>query len=271
MRVLIIDDEELARRGLELRLKTFAQLDIVGFAASGTQAVEAIREFRPDVIFLDIQMPGLDGFGVVAALPHHQLPLVVFVTAYDQYAVKAFDTHAVDYLLKPIDGDRLAECVARLEARWGQNLAASERKLLIGLVSELTGRSPDSVARAVEQGQMDTDSRYVSRLAVKDGRRTVRLEMANIEWIDAAGDYMCIHADGETHVMRGTMKGLEELLNPVNFQRVHRSTIVNVGRVRELRPHMNGEYFLTMDSGAELKLSRHYRDKVALFANRSSG
>ena len=269
MRVVIIDDEELARRGLELRLKAFSQLEVVGFAANGTEAVASIRQLRPDVIFLDIQMPALDGFGVVAAVPQHQLPLVVFVTAYDQYAVKAFDTHAVDYLLKPIDEDRLADCIARLEARLGQNLAATERKRLIGLVSELTGQSPDSVTRAIEAGQMDADKRYVTRLAVKDGRRTVRVEIPHIEWIDAAGDYMCIHADGQTHVMRGTMKGLEEILNPLHFQRVHRSTIVNVDRVRELRPHMNGEYFLTMDSGAELKLSRHYRDKVALFINRS--
>ena len=267
MRVLIIDDEDLARRGLELRLREFKHLDIVGFAASGNQAVEAIRKLRPEVVFLDIQMPGLDGFGVVAALPHHLVPLIVFVTAYDQYAVRAFDSRAVDYLLKPIDPDRLAACVGRLEARLIQRTAAHDRSVLIGMVSELTGRSPDSVAEAVARGELDNERRYVSRLAVKDGRRTVRLEVANIEWIDAAGDYMCIHIDGETHVMRGTMKALEEILDPHFFQRIHRSTIVNVGRVRELRPHMNGEYFLTMDSDAEVKLSRHYRDKVSLFGN----
>ena len=262
---MIIDDEALARRGLELRLRQFDAVEVIGFATNGPNAVTEIQSQRPDVVFLDIQMPGLDGFGVLSALPAELSPAVVFVTAYDQYAVKAFESHAMDYLLKPIDEDRLAECVSRLVSDRDRETAVQDRSRLIEMVSELTGHTPNSVSDAIERGELGPGKRYLRRLPVKDGRRTLRLDVETIDWIDAAGDYMCIHAEGKTHVLRGTMKRLEASLNPILFQRIHRSTIVNVERVSALRAHMNGEYFLTLDCGTELKLSRHYKDKLGVF------
>ena len=265
VRALIIDDEALARRGLELRLQKYSDIDVVGFATGGRAAVEAIRKHRPDVVFLDIQMPGLDGFGVLMALPADIAPVVVFVTAYDQYAVQAFEAHALDYLLKPIDEQRFDVCIERIRRAQSERSASQQRGILIDFVSGLTGDSPAEVSAAVARGDPDGGNRYLKRLPVKEGRRTVRLDVDEIDWIDAAGDYMCIHAAGTTHVLRGTMKRLEASLNPKQFQRIHRSTIVNIERVEELRPHMNGEYFLTLQCGTELKLSRHYKSKLNLF------
>ena len=266
MRVLIVDDEELARRGLALRLEPVSDIEICGYAASGAEAINSIRELRPDLVFLDIQMPGVDGFGVLRALST-QMPLVIFVTAYDQYAIKAFDAYALDYLLKPIDDPRLEEALERARKRLQDGQASRHREALIGLISELTGDSPEALEDVLSGGELDHQSRYLRRLPIKEGGRTLCLNVKEIDWVDAAGDYMCIHAAGTTHVIRGTMKRLETGLNPLTFQRVHRSTIVNVHRVRELRPHMNGEYFLRLDCGNEIKLSRHYKEKLKLFVS----
>ena len=265
MRALIVDDEQLARRGLELRLARREDVEVVGFAANGREAIAAIQTLKPDVVFLDIQMPEMDGFSVVAALPTEQSPAVVFVTAYDRYAVQAFQANALDYVLKPIDEDRLDECLQRVRGLLEQRQAVEQRAGLLSLLCELTGDSPLEIEEAIGTAESPGSQRYLQRLAVKEGRRVIRLDVKKIDWIDAAGDYMCVHADGRTHVLRGTMKRLEAVLNPLWFQRIHRSTIVNIHRVKELRPHMNGEYFLLLPDGVELKLSRNYKDKLKYF------
>ena len=265
LRTLIVDDEQLARRGLELRLAQYDDVEVVGFAGDGRQAVAAIQSLKPDVVFLDIQMPEMNGFDVVAALPPELAPAIVFVTAYDQYAVQAFRANALDYVLKPIDEERLAECLRRVRQSLQQRQALEQRSELIELLCELTGDSPLEIEEAIATGEAAGHERYLTRLAVKEGRRVIRLDVKKIDWIDAAGDYMCVHADGRTHVLRGTMKRLEAALNPLWFQRIHRSTIVNIHRVRELRPHLNGEYFLLLPDGVELKLSRNYKDKLKYF------
>jgi two-component system LytT family response regulator len=262
IRTLIVDDEPLARRGLELRLRRHADIEIVGEAGNGRQAFHAISTLRPQLMFLDVQMPGVDGFELLRALPATQIPLTVFVTAYDQYALAAFAASALDYLLKPVDDARLDEAVARARARLTARKTEDHYERLLKLIVTLpeTAKAKLDVVLAD-----DADLNPGDKLIIKDGYRMLRIDLDSIRWIDAAGDYMCIHAGEDTHVLRGTMQQLERRLDPRRFVRVHRSSIVNLARVKEMRPHVNGEYFLVLDSGHELKLSRSYRDKVRLF------
>ncbi len=268
LRTLIVDDEPLARRGLELRLKEAADVQIVGQCANGREALAAIAELAPDLMFLDIQMPGLSGIDVVKQVPQESMPMVVFVTAFDKFAIDAFESHALDYLLKPVDEDRLARALDRVRAQWQQKQAAAQREQLMALIADLTDKGeiePEALAAAAGAAVR----RYATMLPIRSGRETVRLDVTTIDWIDAAGDYMCLHAGGATHVLRATMKELEDMLDPAVFQRVHRSTIVNLARVRSLRPHVNGECFLRLLSGQEVKLSRSFRDKVEMLLDRS--
>jgi two-component system LytT family response regulator len=267
IRTLIVDDEPLARRGLELRLKEATDIEIVAQCANGREALAAIAELAPDLMFLDIQMPGLSGIEVVKQVPQESMPMVVFVTAFDRFAIDAFESHALDYLLKPVDEERLARALDRVRAQWQQKQAAAQREQLMALIADLTGKGeiePEALAAAGQPAR-----RYATMLPIRSGRETIRLDVATIDWIDAAGDYMCLHAGGQTHVLRATMKELEDMLDPSVFQRVHRSTIVNLARVRSLRPHLNGECFLKLESGQEVKLSRSFRDKVELLLDRT--
>jgi two-component system LytT family response regulator len=197
----------------------------------------------------------------------------VFVTAFDRYAIDAFEAHALDYLLKPVDETRLAAALDRVRAQWQQRQALAQREQLMALLADLTGKgeiSPDALAQTTAGAATPpAGRRYATMLPIRSGRETLRLDVATIDWIDAAGDYMCLHAAGQTHVLRATMKELEEMLDPLVFQRVHRSTIVNLARVRSLRPHLNGECFLKLQSGQEIKLSRSFRDKVEMLLDRS--
>lgn len=264
IRTLIVDDEPLARRGLELRLATHADVEIVGEAGNGREAFFAVSALSPDLVLLDVQMPEVDGFGFLRALPPARMPLIVFVTAYDEHALAAFSASAVDYLLKPVDGDRLSEALGRVRSALASRAAGAHRDRLLRLIGELSGR-PDLSLEDALGGRFEPASPG-ERLAIRDGDRTVRLDPGEIRWIDAAGDYLCIHAGGETLVLRATMREMEQRLDPRRFLRIHRSTIVNRDCVRELRAHVNGEYFLTLESGQTLKLSRSYKDKVALLS-----
>jgi len=265
MRVLIVDDEPLARRGLVLRLEHFDDVEIVGQCSNGRDAVTATAKLRPDVLFLDIQMPIMSGFEVLRQIQAPDMPLVVFVTAFDEFAIKAFEAHALDYLLKPVDDDRLREALDRARNAREERDALAHRARLLELVVEMSGADDVSLEELLEHGLEAVGQGYPRTLPIKDGGKTVRLDMQTIDWIDAAGDYMCIHAAGTTHIMRGTMKKLEEILDPKIFQRVHRSTIVNIDRVREVRSHINGEFFLILDDDVELKMSRHYKDRIRHF------
>jgi two-component system LytT family response regulator len=257
IRVLIVDDEPLARRGLQIRLADEPGVEVVGEAGGGRTALEKIRELGPDLVFLDIEMPGMTGLELVSQLPTESMPLIVFVTAYDRYAVRAFEARAIDYLLKPVDPERFAGALRHVRERIEQRRAGEQRDRLLQLMADLKGSTdwPQAGAPAPADGT----------LSIREGRDIVRLRFDDIDWIDAAGDYMCVHAGSRTHILRGTMKSLEDVLDPERFQRVHRSTIVNLARVVRLRAHMNGEYFLVLEGGHELKLSRSFRDKVELF------
>ena len=260
---VIVDDESLARKGLRLRLSEFEDLRIVSECANGKEALQAVTEFMPDLMFLDIQMPGMSGFDVVSQLQQDNLPMVVFVTAYDEYAIEAFDVHAIDYLLKPIEPDRLKQAVERARNQQQQKDAVVEKRHLLDLVIGITGKSETSVAQLLKDHTGIVS--HAEKLAIKDGGQTALVLTRDIDWIDAAGDYMCIHANNETHIMRITMKDLETRLDPSVFQRVHRSTIVNLNRVTRLCSHMNGEYYLVLANDQSIKMSRTYRDKVQHF------
>jgi two-component system, LytTR family, response regulator len=262
IRSIIVDDEPLARRGLELRLRAFQDFEIVGQCANGREAVDAVAAHAPDLMFLDIEMPGIDGFEVLRRIPQTSMPMVVFVTAFDRYAIEAFDAHALDYLLKPLVDERLERTLGHVRDQFAQRKSVKHREQLVALLASVTGAGQLDAEELLARGTAGISRRFPEVLPIRLGRETMRLPVAAIEWVDAAGDYMCVHAEGRTHVVRATMKQFEDRLDPASFQRIHRSTIVNIRRIRKLKPHTNGEYFLTLEGGHELKLSRSYRDRL---------
>lgn len=265
IRVMLVDDEPLAIRGLKLRLQEFPEIEVIGECANGREAVKEIKAHAPDLVFLDIQMPGLDGFGVVRALIGAPAPLIIFVTAYDKYAIDAFEANALDYLVKPVEEERLKDAIHRAREAFKTRAAASRESRLVELLASLSDEDRDQIKELIQDPSWTSKERYSERLSFKDGSKVVMLNADDIDWIDAAGDYMCIHAGGKTHIIRETMKTLQQRLDPSRFQRIHRSAIVNVKKVKELHPHSNGEYFVILENGSELKLSRSYKDVVARF------
>lgn len=264
MRVIIVDDEPLARRGLRFRLEEHDDIEIVTECATGKDAVADIVHHLPDVVFLDIQMPELNGFEVVEMLHSKlkKLPIILFVTAYDEYALKAFEVHALDYLLKPADDERISEALKRVRESIAQNLQAVHSNKLVQAVAGLTGQNTSDIIKKLANNEPLGKSQYSDVMAIKDGSEVTRVNVSDILWIDAAGDYMCVHAKGGMHIMRKTMKELEQELNPDVFIRVHRSAIVNIHFVKKMVSHVSGEYHLILHNDTELKVSRSHRDKV---------
>jgi two-component system LytT family response regulator len=262
IRTLLVDDEKLAIQGLQLRLEPYGDVEVIGTCANGREAIRAIKTEKPDLVFLDIQMPGFDGFSVVKGVMEIEPPLFVFVTAYEEHAIRAFEANAVNYLMKPVDEDKLADTLDRVRTRLAEKRSADEAKKLQDVLAEI---APD----AIENLPADEESagRYERMINIKDRGQIFRVDVDSIEHIEAAGDYMIIATGDNSFVLRETMKDLERRLDPRVFQRVHRSTIVNLDQVRQVKPHTNGECFLVLDSGAEVKVSRSYRDVVARFVH----
>ncbi|WOJ94556.1 LytTR family DNA-binding domain-containing protein [Congregibacter variabilis] len=257
MRVLVVDDEPLARDLLLELLSDSPDLEVVGSASSGREALAAIRSHRPDLVLLDIEMPGMNGFEVVESLQADDcMPLVIFATAFNQYAVDAFDKNAVDYILKPVDGARLQK--ALLRAR-GRLLDGSKAKLLQAITA--VGQQPGREALSVEEA-LESYSDAVGRLPVRQGDSVQLLELDDIEWVDAAGDYMCVHSGGETFILRCTMKQLSDRLSLGPFARIHRSTLVNLNKILEITPLTKGECMLHLGDDTRLKVSRNYRSTI---------
>lgn len=265
LQALIVDDEALARRGLNHRLKSIAGVKVTGEATNGREAVRKIREMQPDLVFLDIQMPGMNGFDVIRELQSEDLPAILFVTAYDEFAIDAFEVNAVDYLLKPIDDQRLRQALDKVRNRLGRRRAQAQKNMLLKLVGDITGQPVSSLDELKQKGLEGMKRKESKKLAIRDAGKTTWVRQEDIDWVDAAGDYMCVHALGETHIMRKTMKELDTELDADFLQRIHRSTIVNVRRVKSMQSHINGEFFLTLDSGHTVKLSRTYKDKLKYF------
>ena len=247
MRVLIVDDEPLARRGVRNRLKQHSDVEIVGECATGRAAIAAIRAQSPNLVFLDIQMPDMSGFEVLRSLNPNEMPAVIFLTAYDKYTLEAFGVHALNYLLKPIDDSRFESALkhARLqiESRAFPDLERRIRELL----------------KAAGAPQLD---RYETRFSVRTGQKIVVVLANDIDWIEACGDYVNLHAGNRTHLLRQTMNKMESQLDPTRFLRIHRSTIVQTSRIRELVALDNREFLLRLADGKELKTSRSYSDRI---------
>lgn len=260
IRTILVDDEPLAIQGLELRLQPFADIEIIERCANGREAIRAIRTHKPDLVFLDIQMPGFDGFSVVSGLSDIDPPLFVFVTAFMQHALKAFEAQAVDYLLKPVEEERLAATIERVRQRLAEKQGAQGAERLKEILSEV---APEALPQDLSDSPQA--SRFEKVLNIKDRGQIFRVDVGDIERIDAAGDYMCIYTGDQTLVLRETMKDLEKRLDPRKFQRIHRSTIVNLDNIKSVKPHTNGECFLVLGSGTQVKVSRSYRDVVARF------
>jgi two-component system, LytTR family, response regulator len=262
IRTILVDDEKLAIQGLTLRLEKFPDVEIIDTCSNGREAIRKIKTEKPDLVFLDIQMPGFDGFSVVKGVMELEPPLIVFVTAYQEHAVRAFEANAVNYLMKPVDEDKLADTMERVRTRLAEKNAAGEAEKLKNVLAEV---APDAVSAVSDEP--DHAARYEKLINIKDRGQIFRVDVDSIERIEAAGDYMCIYTADNSLILRETMKDLERRLDPRVFQRVHRSWIVNLNQVRQVKPHTNGECFLVLDSGADVKVSRSYRDVVARFVH----
>ncbi len=245
LRVLLVDDEPLVRQGIRDFLEVESDISIVGECGNGVEALETIAREQVDLVFLDVQMPELDGLGVAAALAEQSGPSVVFVTAYSEHAVRAFEVNAVDYVLKPFDRERFSAALSRARAR----LAGGERE-------ELSRRLGAVLA------ELQRTQGHAQRLVVRSDGRIRLVPVGDIDWIEAADNYARLHVGAERHLIRETMGALEARLDPARFARIHRSAIVNLGRIRELQPTFNGEYAVFLHSGMKLTLSRGYRDAL---------
>jgi two-component system, LytTR family, response regulator len=265
IRTILVDDEKLAIQGMELRLQAFEDIEIVATCHNGREAIRKIKTLKPDLVFLDIQMPGFDGFSVVQGIMDIDPPLFVFVTAYSEHAIKAFEAQAIDYLMKPVEPDRLADTMERVRLRLADRRTSDELERLRTVINEVAPNAADNLGSLDDD--MSSSTRFEKLINVKDRGQIFRVDVESIERIDAAGDYMCIYTAETSLILRETMKDLEKRLDPRTFQRVHRSTIVNLDQVRQVKPHTNGECFLVLESGAQVKVSRSYRDVVARFVH----
>jgi two-component system LytT family response regulator len=244
IRALIVDDEPLARRRIRRMLAHHADIEIIGDSANGRDAILLIRNQAPDLVFLDVLMPEMDGFAVLEALDAEALPLIIFVTAYDQYALRAFEVYALDYLLKPFDRQRFDKALQRAKARLANERSDINQRAL-ALLEELRAQTS-----------------HVERMVIKSGGRAFFLKTDEIDWIEAEGKYVRLHVGKESYLVREAISGLESQLDPKKFLRIHRSTIVNIDRVRELQPWFHNEYRVILRDGTELMLSRSCRKKL---------
>jgi two-component system, LytTR family, response regulator len=249
IRVLVVDDEPLAREKIRGMTADDPEVRVVGECSNGAEAIEAIQNLKPDLVLLDVQMPEVGGFAVLEALKDGPLPAVIFITAYDHYAVRAFEVHALDYLLKPFDRERFAAALARAKSHFLREQRPPDADGLDARILALLE-------------QMREMPRYHERLVVKSSGRVFFLNTSEIDWIEAEGNYVNIHTGKKSHLLRETISGLENQLDPREFVRIHRSAIVNISRIKELQPWSHGEYHVILHDGTRLTLSRSYRDKL---------
>jgi two-component system LytT family response regulator len=262
--VVVVDDEELARRRIVQLLAAQHDMEVVAECRAGREGIAAIEAHRPDLLFLDVQMPGLDGFELLAGLSVDAPPAVVFVTAHDQHAIRAFDVDAVDYLLKPFDEERFQQTLDRVREHLEQERAMRAEPHLRSLLELVSERDAGSEAAAERP-------RYVDRLMIKIGPKTVVVRAADIDQIEAEGNYARLHVAAKTYLLRETMSRLEKSLNPSMFARIHRSSIVNLERVREVEPYFGHDFMVRLSTGARVKMSRWYREEFELRMRHGAG
>jgi two-component system LytT family response regulator len=245
LKTLIADDEPLARAGLKILLCEDPEISVIAEARNGIEAVKSIREFLPDLVFLDVQMPEMDGTVVVRTIGPAQMPATVFVTAHDRYAIEAFEANAIDYLLKPVTAERFHKALARAKMRIHAALPDSNNQRILAMLET-----------------MALTQRYPDRIAVRSREKTFFVDVKEIHWIEAAENYVYLHTGKKSHMVTGTMSSLEKSLDPSVFIRIHRSTIVNVSRIAEIQPSLTGEYEITLCDGKVVHSGRHYREKL---------
>ena len=263
IRVLIVDDESLARKRIRDLLSKQDDFEVIGECESGEEAVEAINSEITDLVFLDIQMQDMDGFSVLEKAQPQDLPAIIFVTAYDQYALKAFEVHAIDYLLKPFDDERFDETLEYVSRKIKKDSIRDLGKKITSLLADLS----DSEENKTKPQSIAADSEFQKRLVIKSTGKITFVEVDEIEWISAEGSYVGLNTRGKSHLMRGTLKKLEATLDPKKFVRIHRSTIVNLSFIKELKSHFHGEFVVILKNGERLKLSRSYRENAELILN----
>ena len=253
MKILIVDDEPLARERVRRHLRDEPGIEIVGEAGNGREAVSAIEEKTPDLVFLDVQMPEMNGFDVLKALEENKIPAIVFTTAYDKYAIQAFEFHALDYLLKPFSRERFKRAVRHArEQLENSRQSGNIDERLVSLLENLKAK------------------KYLERIVVKNSGRVFFIKTDEIDWIEAAGNYLKLHVGRDAHLIRETMQSIEAKLDPEKFFRIHRSTLVQIDRIKELHPLFGGDYAVILRNGTELNLSRNYRERLPeLFGNLS--
>jgi len=253
IRTLIVDDEPLARDRVRRFLRDETEIEIVGECGNGAEAIEFIKKEKPELVFLDIQMPEKNGFDVIKSLDAKTIPTIIFVTAYDQYALQAFDASALDYLLKPFNRERFHRAVGRAREHIENKKRGNLDERIASLIADLK-----------------TEKKYLERLVVKSVGRVFFLKIDEIDWIEAAGNYLKLHVGRESHLIRETMNAIEAKLNPDKFLRIHRSTIVNIDRIKELHPMFSGDYDVVLQNGTKITLSRNYRERfLELFENQN--
>ena len=273
LRAVVVDDEPLARRRVVRLLRREPDVEVVAVCGDGREAVQAVHAHAPDLLFLDVQMPEMTGVDVIRALDPGCRPAVVFITAYDQYAIQAFEVHALDYLLKPYTPARLSAAVQRATrqlqapvhdtARLSELLEHLDRERR-ELAAKLNGSPPAPPAPppAAPAAAAGAPISHTGRLLVKEGERMFFVPVERVDWLEAEGNYVRLHCGRDAHLVRGTLGGMEEQLDARRFTRIHRSTIVNVDRVKEVRPWFAGDYLVKLQDGTELRLSRRYRDRL---------
>jgi two-component system LytT family response regulator len=266
LRTIIVDDEPLARKLLRALLSEIPEVELVAECKNGHEAVQATLRLTPDLLILDIQMPGVSGFDVIKELQADVVPMVIFCTAYQRYALDAFDLYAVDYLLKPVDEKRLQLAIARTRERFNDAEDSTEHKSpLMGAIDEIAKKA--AARSSTKQPDQSSEEPLAGdrKIVIKDNEGTVLVSIDDIDWVDAAGDYMCVHVKGETLILRSTLKNLVSKLDPEMFVRIHRSTVVNLKRIVKATPLNKGEYILDLDCDEQLKVSRNYRQAIKDF------
>lgn len=272
VKVLIADDEPLARQGLFSRLNKFSHLDILPMCENGTEALDGIKSLQPDAVFLDIEMPGLSGIELLNKLveEQHRLPYIVFTTAYQDFALEAFNYELCDYLLKPVDCDRLEICLQRIEKSMEQQKALAMQDKLQHLLTRKTGKTLNGFIENLETSQQCQANDLQNYLSFKSGTEWIKVAVSEIDWIEAVGDYMCLHLGDKQQIIRKTMKQLEAELDHQHFPRVSRSAIVNVTKIHKLTPNSNGEYHAHLTCGKVVKVTRKYKYKLEEIRNKKS-
>ena len=253
LQTIIVDDEPLALALMKSKLTQFDSINIIAECKNGREAIEAILELEPDLVFLDIDMPKINGFDVIERTQPELTPMVVFATAYEQYALDAFKVNAIDYILKPLDDDLVSRAVKRAEIRFKQHDKTQEKSKLISAIEAI---------RSHQDHPRQLTAKDDKKIVVKDGDQITILKQNDLKWVDAAGDYCCLHANGETHIKRTSLTELLKQLDPSHFKRVHRSTIINLNFITKVQSLAKGEYFVELGSHERVKVSRTYKKAI---------